>query len=233
MSAVFRREIKALFHGVSGYLFLSVVVLSACLFITWFQISYGYASFELTLSYISIGLALVLPVLAMALFSPSKKGDGARLLRMLPLSGKDLMAGKYLTALAMLGLVTVLLAVCPLILSMLGEVRYLTAYVGLLGFFLVGHALLSICTYIASAVHNRLAAWGISYGVLLVLWGIGRVAEFLPQPLRDIAEVLSVFGTYTPFVFGVLDWRMVLFCLSVSAVFVMLTARSEQKKWTR
>jgi hypothetical protein len=116
---------------------------------------------------------------------------------------------------------------------MLGKVRYLTAYLGLLGFFLVGLALLSICTYIASAVRNRLVAWGVSYGVLIVLWAIGRVAEFLPQPLREIAEVLSVFGTYTPFVFGVLDWRMILFCLSVSAVFVVLTVRSERKKWMR
>ena len=233
MIAVFRRELKALFHGVSGYVFLSVVALFACLFVTWFQISYGYASFEMTLSYLSIGLATVLPVLAMALFSPSKKSDGAGLLRLLPLSGKDIIAGRYLTALTMLGIVTVLLAVFPLVLSMLGPVRYLNAYLGLLGFFLLGHALLSICLYVASAVSNRLAAWGISYGALIALWGIGRLAELLPQPFRSIAEIVSVFGTYTPLVFGVLDWRMILFCLSVSAVFMLLTVRSERKKWMR
>lgn len=233
MSTVFRRELRAFFHTPSGYLFWSAFALLVCVFVTLIHISYGYASFEMTLSYLSIGFAAVLPVLTMALLFPTKQSDGAPLLRLLPLSWRDIWLGRYLTALSMLLLATAVLGACPLLLNMLGEVRYLTAYLGLLGFFVIGHAILSICLFVASAVSNRLAAWIVSYGVLLALWGIGRLSALLPQPLRAVTEVVSVFGTYTPFVFGVLDWRMILFCLTVSAVFMLLTTRSERNKWTR
>lgn len=233
MIAVFRRERNALWHSAYGYVLTGGFLLILSLFVTLIHFAYGYAEFSQTLSYLTVGTALLLPVLSMALFSPSAKERGDGLLRMLPLSGNDIIFGKYMTALFVLGMATLGTAVCPLLLRMVGEVRLATAYAGILAFFLMEHALLSVCLYLASKVPNRPAAWCVTYGVIVGLWAIGRVAELLPQPLRQIANALSIFGMYTPFVFGMLDWRTVVLCLVVSVIFLILTVQNEQKKWLR
>ncbi len=231
MRAVFRKEMRHFFHSLSGSLVIGIFIFLLGIFSLLFNFYYGYTEHEYVLSYMTVGLAFLLPVVTVELFASERRRGTDRFLRMLPLTVKDVFFGKYLSMVAVLGILCVPLALMPLILSLLGEVNLLSAYSAILAFFAFGNAMLSVYLFISVAVKKYLAAWLISYAVPVVLTVLGQLVEVVPSSVRDILSYLSVVGAYTTFIFGLFDLRVFIFYLSVSAVFLSLAFRGMQKEW--
>ncbi len=233
MSAIFGREWRALCRSLTGYLCLAVFALIAGVFTTVYNIHFGFSELEYVLYYLGMALALVIPPVAVKLFGSAKCGEGDRLAQMLPVSKKDVFFGKYLAGVSAIGVVTLLLALLPVVFGLFAEVNYGSAYVALLLFFLLGNAVFAICAFLASVIRPRVAVWCIGYGAVGLLIALCCIAQLLPMPWRNMAAMLSLFGAYLPTVLAVLEWKTVLLYGTVIAVFGALCAVSFFGKWSQ
>ncbi len=229
MIAVFHRESRAFLHSPMGYLFFALFVLSSGLFVTTYHFYYGSSALEFTLTYIMVCMALLMPLLVFPLFSASKVQRERALLRQLPLSARDVFLGKYLTALLMLGLSCLILSLLPLLFSLYGSVNFLTAYAAIFGFFLFSHTLLTVNLFLSITLRKKAIGIIVSYGVTVVAYLLGFLSTLAPDLLSEILRYLSLFEVFTPFIYGVLDLRAVVFYLSVSALFFLLSLERFKK----
>ena len=96
MTAVFRREMGAYFHGVTGYLFMAFVLVFAGIYTMVYNLSGLYANFEYVLDAISFIYLIAVPVLTMRSVAEEKRQRTDQLLYSLPIRLVDVVAGKCL-----------------------------------------------------------------------------------------------------------------------------------------
>jgi ABC-2 type transport system permease protein len=104
-----------------------------------------------------------------------------QLLYSLPLRMKDIALGKYFAMLVPLVAATGIIGVYPLALNLFGDLNMATVYSSLLGFFLLGAALLSIGMFLSSLTENQAVAAGLCLVVTLGNYFIADIASFVPS----------------------------------------------------
>ena len=223
MRAVFRREWRAAFQGLRGVLFFGLFCAILGTFLTVFNFLYGYSNFEFDLSYLTICLWLLLPIVTVPLFREDRDGETREFLRALPLSPKAILGGKLLAALAFFGVAASGVALAPLILGFYGTIHHLSAYAAILAFLLYGLAVLLIEIFVSVSIRKPISAWIVSFALPVGAILINYLSNLLPTELADSLRYLSIFGIFTPFVFGSFDLRVVAFYLVLSLLFLCLT----------
>src|SRR5512136_63966 len=127
----------------------------------------------------SVGLLLVVtaPFLTMRLVAEEERAGTLELLLTAPVRPAAVVAGKYLSALAVLGAALVLVAGYPAVLAAAGRgaqggpaVEWPTVVAGLLGLFLLGAAALAIGLAFSALAGTPVVAALLSLLVLLGLW---------------------------------------------------------------
>ena len=220
MIAVFQNEWRRYFRSVRGYLFTGLFVFLFGLFATVYHFYYGIGDFEVVLSFLAVGVALLLPLLTVPLFR--KRAGEAELLLLLPLRKKQVILGKYLFAVSVIGAMGGIFALWALFLGYLTEVNLLAAFGSILGFLLLTHGMLLFYAFVAVTAKKSRTAFLVSYAVTVVLVILQRLANELTGIGRRILESVSVFGTFSAFGEGRLELRAMLLYLSLTAVFGVL-----------
>ena len=231
MIAVFHRQWKALAHSKTFYLFLTLVALGLGGLIAMFHGSYQYANFEFVLWYFSVLFAFLLPILTLHSFSEERKNGTGDFLKALPISAKEIVLGKLLAGSALLLVISVVLLVIPILLGLWGSVYYPSAYVAIFAFFLFSVAMLALDTFLALMFKNSWVALGVTYAVMAAMLGLYYLSALLPTPLSEAATHASVFGSYSSFVFGMVDLSAIALYLSIGALFGFLSILFANKVW--
>ena len=179
MKAIFLREVRGYFDGVTGWLFAAFLTLFAGIYTMAYNLTAGYANFEYVLSASSFIYLIGVPVLTMRAMAEERRQKTDQLLYALPISLTQVVLGKYLALIAVLLLPTAVMAAYPLILSQFGAVPLGSAYVALLGFFLLGAALLALGLLISSLCESQVAAAVITLAAGLLLYFINALSGFV------------------------------------------------------
>lgn len=235
MKAMIRKELGALFHGLHGYLFFGIFWMLCGLFVTVYNLLYGSSAIEYTMRFLVIAVAIPMPFLTVRLFCHNDEEE--QFLRHMPLSGKTVFFGKYLTTLAVLGIATLSVALLPLLFDFFGEVNYLSAYAALLGFFFLAHTFLTFQIFLATHIEKKWVAYLVSFGSVAGFIGLQSLGALLSDRLGRALDVIlpdwlrKLFNTFLPFVYGRLDFMVILFYLFLSLVFFALAfwERSERR----
>ena len=170
MRAIFKREWRAYFHNVSGFVFLAFMLFAAGAMCAGFNVLLGSNRFEDCLYYLQIALIIAIPLLTMRSFTDERRGHTDQLLYSLPLPLWKIVLGKYLAMVAVFGVSCLVIALFPITLSMFGMTGLGTAYAALFGFFLLGAALIALCTFFSSMTESPLIAMILSVVCVLVLF---------------------------------------------------------------
>lgn len=181
MSAIFKREFRSYFNNMTGYIFLAVIFAFTGIFTTAINLRSQSASFEYVLGNITIIFMLIVPVLAMRSIAEEKRSRTDQLLYSLPLRTVDVVLGKYFSMVFVLLIACVGMGFVPVILSLFGIVRYGTCYAALLGFFLLGAALIAICMFMSSLTESQIIAAVTSFGVVLALYLMNGLSSLIPS----------------------------------------------------
>ena len=180
MIAIFKREFKSYFINVSGYVFLAAIWLFSGIFSTALNFIGQYASYEYALSNLLIVLLLIIPILTMRSMSEDRRNKTDMLLYSLPVSSSQVVLGKYFAMLAVWAIACLGMGVTPIIIGMYGTVNFASAYSALLGFFLLGAALIAVCTFISSLTENQLIAAIGGIVSSLALYLLGSLVGLIP-----------------------------------------------------
>lgn len=233
MIAVFHRQWKSFLHSIYFYGFLTAFFLGLGILIAIFHASYQYANFEYTLSYLTIVLSLLLPLLTVFSLREERRGEESRFAQALPISAREFLFGKLLAMLSVLLLLTVVLLLIPILLGLWGRVYYPSAYMAIFGCLLCGTALLSLDFFLALIFRNSWVALSVSYAITAVLVALSYLTPILSAPWSGLLAKLSLFSSYAPFVFGIVDGYAVGLYLSVSALFLGFSLLFARKLWQK
>jgi ABC-2 type transport system permease protein len=237
MFAILKKEINSFFASPIGYLVIALFLLLNGMFLWLFKgdsniLDYGFAdvsSFFLLAPWI---LIFLIPAVTMRSFSDEKKQGTLELLLTKPISHLNIVLGKYFGA-----FVLILIALLPTLLYVytiyqlgnpIGNLDIgstLGSYFGLL--FLIA-AYTAIGVFASTLSDNQIVAFITSVFICFVFYfGFESVADFTSS---NFIEQLGMSTHYKSMSRGVLDTRDIIYFLSITIFFIMLTKLNINKE---
>jgi ABC-2 type transport system permease protein len=192
MIAVLKHELKNYFHSLTAYVFGAGLLLAVGLGALRYNLQAAVSNFEFALSYFSIVLAVIVPILTMRVIAEERKQRTDQLLYALPITTTQVIVGKYLALLTVYLIPLCVIAVYPLIFSQFGDVYLLTSYGSILAFFLMGAALIALGVFISSLTDNQGFAAGIGIAVILLNYYSVSLSEYVSSTVFGSVAALCV-----------------------------------------
>ncbi len=247
MFAIFKKELKSYFINAIGYVYVGIFLAISALLCCYTTLGSRTYSTDLYFNMMVFSFIILIPLLTMKLFSEEKKLRTEQLLMTAPVSVLGMVMGKFLAAMALFG-GTVLVSCINFIPLFLygnaerGSTDYALTHIGpvlgeilacLLGLFLIGCAFLAIGLFISSLTENQLAAAVITVAIILVMLLLEILNSFIDvYILRAIISWVCLLSRYTGFLSGILDYSAILYYLSITGVFLLLTVRVyDKRRW--
>jgi ABC-2 type transport system permease protein len=206
--------VAALFVVVAGYLF------SLILYHT------KQASLTPLFSNLTVMFLVITPALTMQLFAEERKTGTIELLMTSPVTDRELVLGKYLSAVLYLAFLLALTLVYPLILAFLGKPDWAPIWTGYLGTLLLGSSFMAIGVFASSLTNKVIIAAVITFAFSLVIWLLPSAGAIFGGPVADVMTYLSVINHQENLGRGVIDTTDLLFYASFITAFLFLTIRS-------
>ena len=179
MTAVFRHELSSYFTGLTGYVFGGFLLLFTGIYTMVYNLNALVSNFEYVMEGVAFIFLIIVPILTMRILAEEKRQKTDQLLYSLPLTMTQVILGKYLALLVMFLLPLGIVCLYPIVLTAFGSVHLPAAYGSILGFFLLGAALLSIGMFISSLTESQAVAAGLCFMVMLLNYFIVDLADFV------------------------------------------------------
>ena len=229
-----------------GYVYVGVFLSASALLCCYSTLMSGTYETSGYFTFLLFTFIILVPLLTMRLFSEEKKLRTEQLLLTAPVSITGMIMGKYLAAMTMF--CGTLLASCinffPLYVYKRIETQKIETYVPvgpsgaeivgcLIGVTLIGAAFVAIGLFISSLTENQLAAAVVTVSVIVVMLVLNFVNEYIDvYAIRAVIDWVCVLSRFTNFSYGILDFSAMLYYLSLSGVFLLLTNRVyEKRRW--
>jgi ABC-2 type transport system permease protein len=196
--AVCKREFKAYFLTPIGYVVVGVVALLAGMsfaisFITHADITqnpsmYAYTTvpdFEETflspyLVFCGTLIMFLAPLITMRLLAEETHRGTIEFLLTQPLRDREIIFGKYLAALGMVGAMLLVVIVNLCLMGYFVDVEPAVLIFGLLAVFLMGAACISLGLFISAVTKTQIMSGTMTFGVTLILFVVGNLGEDMP-----------------------------------------------------
>ena len=222
MIAVWKHELQNYFHSLSAYLFCAFLLIFVGIGAMLYNIQSAVANFEYVLSFVCIGMTVIVPVLTMRVISEEKKQKTDQLLSALPLTTFQIIMGKYLALLVIFLIPVAIISLYPLIFAQFGEVYLLTSYGSLFAFFVMGAALIAIGMFLSSLTENQGFAAGIAIPVLLFNYFSVTLAEYVSSTaLGSLIAMCVIWILLAVLVYVLTKADYLAWGLGIAGVFVM------------
>lgn len=190
MKAVFKHELSLYYHGLLAYVFGAFLLEFIGIGAMMYNINRAVANFEYALGTFCIGFVALVPILTMRVMAEEKKQKTDQLLSLLPITGADIVLGKYF-AMAVVFIAPMLVAcVYPFIFSLYGDVYLPTSYGALFAFICLGLALIAIGMFISSLTESQGMAAGICVVVMLFCYYSADLADYISSTAFNVAALL-------------------------------------------
>ena len=232
-----RRELAAYLTTPMGYVIVGAVLLADGLLFNWFVLG-GQArpSTEVLEGFFRIasGTTMIAAVpLSMRLLAEDRQSGAIVLLQTSPVREVEVVLGKYLSAVAFLGGMTLLTAYMPLLVLVNGRVSAGHIAAGYLGLLLLGAAALAIGILGSALARSQVVAAVTSALMLLtmvLMWMGSRVSG---PPLDRVFENMALHNKhFLPFEQGILGLSHVVYYGSVVFFFLLATTKVlEARRW--
>ena len=170
MAAIFKRETRAYYTGMIGYVTAAVSLFFLGLYFTNRNLMSASPDFASVLYTTTMILLFLLPAISMPSFAEDRRNKTDQLLLTSPVSIPAIVLGKFLAECVVFAAPLAVAAVMPLILTAFGSVSLLSAYSALFVYLLLGAACLAIGTWISALTENQILAYLATFGVLLVCY---------------------------------------------------------------
>ncbi|WP_024291847.1 ABC transporter permease [Lacrimispora indolis] len=180
MAAIYRRELKAYFQSMTGYVFIAFMVLFVGIYFMAYNMMSGYPYFSFTLSGMVTIIMIGIPVLTMRSFADDRKTKTDQLLLTSPVSVTQMVLGKYLSMTTVYAIPVLLFGICPLIIKLNGNANLKADYASILAFFLLGCVYIAIGMFISSLTESQIIAAVGTFGIILLLLLWPNLVGFLP-----------------------------------------------------
>lgn len=239
MWSICKKELAQFFSSLTGYIAIIVFLLVNGLVLFVFRdniLDYGYASLEPFFSFAPWIVLFLTPAVTMRSFADEYKGGTFELLRTRPLTGWQIVLGKFFGSFSV-----AVIALLPTLVYFF-TVNYLAATAGIdggaaagayLGLFFLTAVFTAIGVCISSFTSNPVVAFIISLvcGALLY-YGFRAISQLpaLESGADYYVEMLGIDFHYRSISRGVLDTRDLIYFLSLTGLFLLITQQNLLKR---
>ena len=227
------KETKAYFTTPTAYIVGAMfLVLTGIFFVFDMTRPFAEASVRNFVSWASLFIMFLAPLLTMRLLAEEQKLGTLELLLTAPVRDWEVVLGKYIASFVAL-MVTILFTLYYVILLYVFATPdtgpILSAYFGLV---LYGTAALAIGIMASSLSGNQIVAAVVGIGILLTLSFIDRIALIVEGLAADVLNAVSMNAHFADFARGVIDTSHIVYYISMAAVFLFIAVRSlETRRW--
>lgn len=233
MLAIWKREFRACFQSVIGWLFLAATLALYFLYFYVYNLSYGYPYISTSLSAISILFLITVPVLTMRIFAEERHAKTDQLIFTAPIRIGKIVLGKYLALAAVFTIAVLVISLTPLLLGRYGKIPYLESYVAVLGFWLYGLTCIAIGTFVSALTESQVIAAVLTFVFLFLGYMMDGITQTISSAGNLITKILNCYNLTAgtdKLSKGELDLTAVVYYISVSLLFLFLTTQAIQKR---
>ena len=235
--AITRKELNSYFNSLLAVIFLGTFL--AAIAIIFFSVegffARGIADIRPLFSWIPILLIFLIAALTMRQWSEEQRSGTLEILLSLPINHAQLVIGKFLAVMSMIGIALLLTLPFPIMVSLLGNLDWGPVIGGYLASILIAAAYASIGLFISSRTDNQIVALILTVLVGGVFFIIGS-RFFTGFFSGTVVEILRAIGTGSRFESiqrGVIDLRDLIYYGSLSAFFLVLNVISiDSLRWS-
>lgn len=184
MLAIYKKELRAYFNSIIGWLFIAFFLAFIGIYFFLNNLYYGYTHFGYSLYSVGIIFILLVPMITMRIMAEEKKQKTDQLLFTSPVSVEKIILGKYLAVISVFGVVMIIICAYPLIMAAFGEVNLWMNYAAIGGFFLLGCAYFAIGTFISALTESQAFAAVLTFIVVLFTCMMDSIASLFSTSAR-------------------------------------------------
>ena len=233
MLAIFKREFKACFTGIIGWLFLAAILAMFGLYFYVYNLLSGYPYISYVFASMAFIMIIAVPILTMRIMSEDRHSKTDQLILTAPVSVCKIVLGKYLALAALYTIDMAIIAVTPLVLSLYGTVPMGESYTAVLGFWLYGLACIAIGLFISGTTESQIISAVSCFVVLFIGYMMPNFCALISQGGNLLTKILSCYDLYSPlgpFNAGTLDLCSVVYFLTVIAVALFLAIQLIERR---
>lgn len=243
MFTLFKKEIQVFFDALTGYIVMIVFLVVISLFLWVFPLQFnipdnGFANLDGLFILAPFIFLFLIPAITMRSFAEEKKSGTLELLMTQPLTDLQVVLAKYFA-----GVVLVVISLLPTLVWFFSV--YLLglppgnldtgaiggSYIGLL---FLGATFVSIGIFASSLTDNQIVSFILAVFISFFVYiGFEFIYTFILSGKAGlIVESLGLNAHYTSMSRGVIDTRDLIYFISVSSLFILLTKISlASRKW--
>ena len=243
MLTLFIKEINGFLNSLIGYIVMVVFLLMTGLFLWVFPLEFnvldfGFAGLDGLFVIAPFVFLFLIPAITMRSFADEKKSGTLELLMTQPLTDLQVILAKYAA-----GVVLVIISLLPTLVYYFSVYRLglppgnldsggiLGSYIGL---FFLGASFVAIGIFASSLTDNQIISFILAGFISLILY---MGFDFGYSTLRSgktglIVQSLGLTAHYSSMSRGVIDTRDLIYFISVTVIFILMTKLSlESRKW--
>jgi ABC-2 type transport system permease protein len=230
-----RRELAAYLRSPMGYVIVAVVLcIDGLFFNVWALGGSPKFSSEVLATFFAVATFMTMVsgiLLSMRLIAEEHQLGTLTLLLTSPVREVEIVLGKFLSSLIFFSGMTLITVYMPLLIFVNGKVSLGHIFGGYLGLFLLGMASLAVGLFASSVSRMQIVAAVLGGAILTALYLCFFGASVAEPPLRDLLASFSQ-HKHLQWQNGVISSRDVLYYVSVTYVFLLLTTHVLQaRRW--
>lgn len=233
---IFRRELGAYLRSPVGWIIAAVTLLLQGILFQVFAARNTLAGDMLSNFFMWSSIVVVIAgiILSIRLISDERQSGALLLLNTSPVREVSIIAGKFLAALAFLGLILILSLYIPLLIKSEGHITRGQIAVGYLGMVLLGAMSLAIGLFASSLARQPLIAAVVGAAVAGLFAIFYQFSRLLDAPMKSVFAELDLWWLHFQggFMRGIFDLKDVVYYLAMTYFFLLLSVKTmEAKRW--
>lgn len=234
MVAILKRELSSYFNSAVAYVVMTVYFLFSGLFFSMICIENDTSSLSYVFGNMFIIILFIIPIITMKSFSEEKRQRTDQALLTSPTSLFEIVMGKFLGALILFAICSLIFVVYALVISFFTSPDWAVVLCTVLGLLLLGSALIAIDIFISVLTESMIISAVAGMGVGLLIYMLSNLSSNITVDwIATIVKKIDFLTYYTNFTYGMLNLTDIIFFLSVTGLFLFFTARVlEKRRWS-
>lgn len=230
VSYIFKREFRVYFISPIAYIVIAIfLVIAGWFFFSTFFL-FNQAELRSFFSMLPIIFSFIIPAVTMRLFSEEFNVGSYEILVTLPVTFRDIIAGKFFAAVAFIAIMMIPTLSYAISVAFLGELDWGPVFGGYIGAILLGASFSAIGLFASSITRNQIIAFIIGMVICFALTIIDKLLFFLPEFLLGFFQYIGADHHFQNVARGIIDSRDIIYFLSLIFIALYAAQLSVQEK---
>ena len=234
---VARKELRSYFGSPMAMIFIGAFLIATLFSFFWVDTFFarGIADVRPLFRWMPVLMIFIAAALTMRQWSEEQRAGTLEILLTLPVSTTQLVIGKFIAVVALIGIALALTFFIPVTVSILGNLDWGPVFGGYLAAILLAGAYAAIGLFVSSRTDNQIVALISTVLVCGAFYLVGStgVTNFVGNELGEILRAIGAGSRFESIQRGVIDLRDLLYYVTLAGIFLVLNVLSlKSKGWS-